>query len=46
MSAARLEQITIERVVLIAIAVVVGTAFLVGCGGQVGEAPSLTADEA
>jgi hypothetical protein len=40
MSVARLEQVMTDRVVLIAIAVVVGTIFLAGCGGPAGEAPS------
>ena len=40
MSMARLEQVMTERVVLIAIAVVVGIIFLAGCGGPAGEAPS------
>ncbi len=40
MSMARLEQVMIERVVLLAIAAVVGIIFLAGCGSSAGEAPS------
>jgi hypothetical protein len=40
MSAARLEQVTTGRVVLIAIAVVVAIVYLPGCGSQAGEATS------
>ncbi len=39
MSMARLEPVMTERVVLIAIAVVVGIIFLAGCGGPAGKRP-------